>query len=164
MQGEVGGRGLVGMNFDDDKAGGKLEVRRADVASAVAEMGDGESGGDLGGVGCWAGLDWICLSLCSLFFFRLVQPNGLVKMGRPANSAQVGRQVKRKKDPGQALANYGPVLWAVSLALGSDLSVSGGTWAAGLAHQGSSRDQDPQRQAEVKRVINEKGLGFHRLT
>lgn len=64
MQGEVGGRGLVGMNFDDDKAGGKLEVRRAVVASAVA---DGGWGNGEGGV-CW--LDWtgLDLSVAVLFF------------------------------------------------------------------------------------------------
>lgn len=70
MQGEVGGRGLVGMNFDDDKAGGKLEVRRAVVASAVGRWGMGESGD--GGV-CWTGLDWIWICLCALFFLP-VQP------------------------------------------------------------------------------------------
>lgn len=63
MQGEVGGRGLVGMNFDDDKAGGKLEVRRAVVASAVADGGWGKWG--MGGLLCWTGLDWI--SRCALF-------------------------------------------------------------------------------------------------
>lgn len=62
----MGGRGLVGMNFDDDKAGGKLEVRRAVVASAVGRWGMGESG-DGGG---FAGLDWIWICLCALFFFN----------------------------------------------------------------------------------------------
>lgn len=57
-----GGRGLVGMNFDDDKAAGKLEVRRAVVAS----VGGGRNGG-WGNGGGFAGLDWICL--CALFFF-----------------------------------------------------------------------------------------------
>lgn len=54
MQGEVGGRGLVGMIFDDDKAGGKLEVRRAVVASAEGRWGMGMG---MGGAG----------SLCSFF-------------------------------------------------------------------------------------------------
>lgn len=61
----MGGRGLVGMNFDDDKAGGKLEVRRAVVASAVGRWGMGESG-DGGGL-----LDWTGSGSVSVLFFFL---------------------------------------------------------------------------------------------
>lgn len=60
----MGGRGLVGMNFDDDKAGGKLEVRRAVVASV--------GGGQKWGMGEWGGLlDW---TVSVLSFFLPVQP------------------------------------------------------------------------------------------
>lgn len=93
MQGEVGGRGLVGMNFDDDKAGGKLEVRRAVVASAVADGGWGKMGD--GGV---AGLDWTgsLAVLCSFF------------PGATRDSSNWGRRVGRQTDPG-ALADYSAV-------------------------------------------------------
>lgn len=64
MQGEVGGRGLVGMNFDDDKAGENWRFV-ALLSRRPWQMGDGGMG--KGGCAGWTGLDWIDLSLCSFF-------------------------------------------------------------------------------------------------
>lgn len=87
MQGEVGGRGLVGMNFDDDKAGENWRFV-ALLSRLPWQMGDGGNGD--GGLPCcavlclldWAGLDWISLALAVLFFFPRCNQR-LVKLDRP---------------------------------------------------------------------------------
>lgn len=96
--------------------------------------------GDGGKWGMGGLLDWTG-SLAVLFF-----------PGATKDSSNWGRRVGRQ--------TYGPVLW---LWLWLWLLE---TWAAGLAHQRSSWDQDPQQrqqQAEIQSVVNgEKGWGFHR--